>query len=135
LLAWLLLGQLPSPVQFLGGAFILAGIVLVRASELRSDRTPATAEAHEDPERAPAALALWQVSRRTALVMVPSCLAVWFSVVFLGQHYVIDVTGGVVLAVVAWAVMMFVVAPHVRALPGPCHIRPGRDVAVRRYVD
>ena len=43
------------------------------------------------------ALALWQVSRRTALVMVPWCLAVWFSVVFLGQHYVIDVTGGVVL--------------------------------------
>ena len=36
LFAWLLLGQLPSPVQFLGGAFILAGIVLVRASELRS---------------------------------------------------------------------------------------------------
>ena len=37
LFAWLPLGQLPSPVQFLGGAFILAGIVLVRG-ELRSDR-------------------------------------------------------------------------------------------------
>ena len=59
------------------------------------------------------ALALWQVSRRTALVMVPWCLAVWFSVVILGQHYVTDVIGGVVLAVVSWAVMMFVVAPHV----------------------
>jgi drug/metabolite transporter (DMT)-like permease len=41
LFAWLLLGQLPSPVQFLGGAFILAGIVLVRASDLRSDEPPA----------------------------------------------------------------------------------------------
>ena len=52
LFAWLPHGQLPPPVQFLGGASILAGIVLVRASELRSDRAPATAEAHEDPEQA-----------------------------------------------------------------------------------
>jgi len=40
LFAWLLLGQLPSPVQFLGGAFILAGIALVRAGELGADRVP-----------------------------------------------------------------------------------------------
>ena len=33
-------------------AFILAGIVLVRASEPRSDRPPATAEARQDRERA-----------------------------------------------------------------------------------
>jgi drug/metabolite transporter (DMT)-like permease len=39
LFAWLLLGQLPSATQFLGGAFILAGVVLVRADELRA-RTP-----------------------------------------------------------------------------------------------
>jgi drug/metabolite transporter (DMT)-like permease len=31
--AWLLLGQLPSPVQFIGGAFMLAGVILVRADE------------------------------------------------------------------------------------------------------
>ena len=62
------------------------------------------------------ALALWRVSRRTALVMVPWCLAVWFSVVFLGQHYVIDVTGGVILAAATWAVMTYVVTPRVRAL-------------------
>ena len=35
LFAWLLLGQLPSAVQFAGGAFILAGVTLVRADELR----------------------------------------------------------------------------------------------------
>ena len=62
------------------------------------------------------ALALWQVSRRTALLMVPWCLAVWFSVVFLGQHYVIDVTGGIILAAATWAVMTYVVTPRVRAL-------------------
>ena len=33
--AWLLLGQLPSAMQFLGGAFILAGVTLVRVDELR----------------------------------------------------------------------------------------------------
>lgn len=33
--AWVLLGQLPSAVQFLGGAFILAGVTLVRVDELR----------------------------------------------------------------------------------------------------
>ncbi len=36
LFAWLLLGQLPSAVQFLGGAFILAGVTLVRADELKA---------------------------------------------------------------------------------------------------
>jgi drug/metabolite transporter (DMT)-like permease len=33
LYAWALLGQLPSPAQFLGGAFILAGVALVKADE------------------------------------------------------------------------------------------------------
>ena len=33
--AWLLLGQLPAAMQFLGGAFILAGVTLVRVDELR----------------------------------------------------------------------------------------------------
>jgi drug/metabolite transporter (DMT)-like permease len=49
--AWLLLGQLPAPVQFLGGAFILAGVTLVRADELRAD--PAPAEVPQTEERAP----------------------------------------------------------------------------------
>jgi drug/metabolite transporter (DMT)-like permease len=40
LFAWLLLGQLPSAVQFLGGGFILAGVTLVRADELRGTREP-----------------------------------------------------------------------------------------------
>ena len=40
LFAWLALGQLPSPIQFLGGAFILAGIALVRAGE-RAPARPA----------------------------------------------------------------------------------------------
>jgi drug/metabolite transporter (DMT)-like permease len=42
LFAWLALSQLPTPIQFVGGAFILTGIALVRAGE-RSP-TPATAD-------------------------------------------------------------------------------------------
>jgi len=48
LFAWLLLGQLPSAMQFLGGAFILGGVAMVRLDELRPSRTPAS------PARPPA---------------------------------------------------------------------------------
>jgi drug/metabolite transporter (DMT)-like permease len=41
LFAWLLLGQVPSGSQFLGGAFILAGVALVRMEELRAGPPPA----------------------------------------------------------------------------------------------
>jgi drug/metabolite transporter (DMT)-like permease len=41
LFAWLLLGQLPSAMQFLGGAFILAGVTLVRVGEMRPAPEPA----------------------------------------------------------------------------------------------
>jgi drug/metabolite transporter (DMT)-like permease len=43
LFAWLLLGQLPTPVQFLGGAFILAGVAMVRLGELRAPQPAAGA--------------------------------------------------------------------------------------------
>jgi drug/metabolite transporter (DMT)-like permease len=36
LFAWLLLGQLPSPMQLVGGALIVAGVALVRIDELRA---------------------------------------------------------------------------------------------------
>jgi drug/metabolite transporter (DMT)-like permease len=42
LFAWLLLGQLPTGMQVLGGAFILAGVALVRLDELHApDQSPA----------------------------------------------------------------------------------------------
>jgi drug/metabolite transporter (DMT)-like permease len=43
LFAWLLLGQLPAPVQFLGGGFILAGVAMVRLGELRAPQPAAVA--------------------------------------------------------------------------------------------
>ncbi|WP_411285221.1 EamA family transporter [Lapillicoccus sp.] len=38
LFAWLLLGELPRPVQMVGGVLVVAGVVGVRAGELRTDR-------------------------------------------------------------------------------------------------
>jgi drug/metabolite transporter (DMT)-like permease len=35
LYAWLLLGQLPSPTEFAGGAFMLTGVILVRIDETK----------------------------------------------------------------------------------------------------
>jgi len=51
LFAWLLLGQLPSAVQFVGGAFILAGVTLVRVDELGTP--PPAAGRRESPARVP----------------------------------------------------------------------------------
>jgi drug/metabolite transporter (DMT)-like permease len=36
LYAWLLLGQAPTPMEFVGGAFMLAGVILVRAEPARA---------------------------------------------------------------------------------------------------
>lgn len=38
--AWLLLGQVPTPIQFAGGALIVAGVSLVRVDELRTPHAP-----------------------------------------------------------------------------------------------
>ncbi len=62
------------------------------------------------------ALALWTVSRRAGLMTLVWCGAVWFSIVFLGEHYVIDVLGGIIFATGSWVVMDRIVAPRVRVL-------------------
>jgi drug/metabolite transporter (DMT)-like permease len=38
--AWLLLGELPGPIQLLGGVLIVGGVVLVRVDELRTPAPP-----------------------------------------------------------------------------------------------
>ena len=49
LIAWLLLGELPMPVQLAGGALIVAGVALVRLDELREGRTERAAERTDEP--------------------------------------------------------------------------------------
>ncbi len=53
LFAWLVLGELPLPVQILGGVLIVAGLVAVRADETRAVRAEAS-ERHTEEETQPA---------------------------------------------------------------------------------
>lgn len=56
--AWLLLDQLPAPVQILGGAVVVTGVALVRVDELRAPAVGAphaAAAAPGDPRRGVAA--------------------------------------------------------------------------------
>jgi drug/metabolite transporter (DMT)-like permease len=55
LVAWLLLGELPAPLQLAGGALIIAGIALVRLDELRRPDDPLIALAAPAPAAALAA--------------------------------------------------------------------------------
>ncbi|HEV7167938.1 MAG TPA: EamA family transporter [Micrococcaceae bacterium] len=52
--AWLLLGELPGPIQLLGGVLIIGGVVLVRLDELRGPAHPELDHAN-DVEPLPAA--------------------------------------------------------------------------------
>ncbi|WP_328342393.1 EamA family transporter [Micromonospora sp. NBC_00421] len=49
LVAWLVLGELPVPVQLAGGALIVAGVALVRLDELREGRTGPTPARADEP--------------------------------------------------------------------------------------
>lgn len=40
LIAWLVISELPTPMQLVGGALIVAGVALVRLDELRADPPP-----------------------------------------------------------------------------------------------
>ena len=57
-----------------------------------------------------------QVNRKTAYFTVPWCFIVFFSVIFLGEHYAIDVLGGIAVAVGTWLFMTYLVFPHLKSL-------------------
>ena len=50
------------------------------------------------------AAAAWQGGRRVRLAVVAYALAMAFSLVYAGEHYVVDVAAGTILALVAWRV-------------------------------
>lgn len=63
--------------------------------------------------------ALVGVWRRGGWVFAVWCVFVFFSVVYLGEHYAVDALAGMVLAGLTWLVMMRVVVPRVAALRRP----------------
>jgi membrane-associated phospholipid phosphatase len=78
-------------------------------------------------------LALRPVHTRAAWVALGWALLVAFSVVYLGEHWVIDVLAGMAFAALCWAALMRVVVPRVRALqrqePAPA-TEPANGAAV-----
>jgi membrane-associated phospholipid phosphatase len=52
-----------------------------------------------------AALYVWRAHRRVAMVFCVWAACVWFSVVYLGEHYVVDVLDGLVYVAVAVAIV------------------------------
>lgn len=52
-------------------------------------------------------LFLFQKLRFLSLVLVPYVIGVWFAVVYLGEHYVIDVVAGVTYASAAYSIIIY----------------------------
>jgi membrane-associated phospholipid phosphatase len=71
-------------------------------------------------------LALRRIAPRASWIALAWCVLVWFSVVYLGEHYVIDVVAGVALAAATWWVMMRLAVPRIRLL----QVRRPRDAPV-----
>jgi membrane-associated phospholipid phosphatase len=57
-------------------------------------------------------LAVYRLDPRAGALMLLWCLAVWFSVVYLGEHYVLDVIAGVALAATSWRVSAALLRPR-----------------------
>jgi len=73
-------------------------------------------------------LALRKLYPRASWLMLGWSVVVWVSVVFLGEHYVIDVLAGIAVAAISWLVMMRVAVPRLLILRQP--VRP--SVAAER---
>jgi len=77
-------------------------------------------------------LALRPVYPRASWILLGWSFLVFGSVVFLGEHWVIDVIGGVLLATLSWWVLMRFVVPHVGLLrtARPTLARPAAEDSV-----
>ena len=55
-------------------------------------------------------------ARRVSWLTLGWCVMVWFSVVYLGEHYVVDVVAGVGLVGASWWILNHLGAPKYRGL-------------------
>lgn len=76
-----------------------------------------------------AAFAAWQCSRGIGLLLTAWAVVVWVSVVYLGEHYVADVFGGIVYAVVAIMIARFIATRSNRSLRSATGPPPAESAA------
>jgi membrane-associated phospholipid phosphatase len=78
-------------------------------------------------------LALRQVFPRAAWIALGWTGLVCFSVVYLGEHWAVDVFGGLIFAALCWLAVMRVLVPHVRRLQNreasPAAVTPAKEGA------
>ena len=66
-----------------------------------------------------AAAAVWRQSRKAGTVLWVWAVIVWVVVVYLGEHYVADVIGGIVYAVIAMTIARSLAARFLRRAAPP----------------
>jgi membrane-associated phospholipid phosphatase len=74
-------------------------------------------------------LMLWQVKKTRALWFLPYCLALWFSVVYLGEHYVIDAVAGIAYATLVFAVVQWLFVKRHWVQLSPLAVEPVSEAA------
>lgn len=72
------------------------------------------------------ALALRRVSPWASRVALGWSVLVWFCVVYLGEHYVVDVLAGILFAGLSWTALVRLAIPRIVALQGPLVPDAGR---------
>jgi membrane-associated phospholipid phosphatase len=105
---------------------IITGVEKIISTTLPSDFSPFYKSLNPNPVAAFPSLhagfpflsflALRPVFPRASWIAFAWCIVVWVSVVYLGEHYVIDVIGGIAWAGLSWFVLMRYVVPRVHFL-------------------
>jgi membrane-associated phospholipid phosphatase len=116
-----------APPWYADSHGVITGVTKIISTTLPSDISPYYAVLNPNPVAAfPSLHAAFPFlgylairetfSRRVSWLALGWCVAVWFSVVYLGEHYVVDVVAGIGLAAASWWVLNHVVAPRYSAL-------------------
>jgi membrane-associated phospholipid phosphatase len=112
-----------APPWYADSHGVITGVTKIISTTLPSDISPYYALLNPNPVAAfPSLHAAFPFlgylairetfSRRVSWLALGWCVAVWFSVVYLGEHYVVDVVAGIGLAAASWWVLNHVVAPR-----------------------